>query len=99
MTQDQEDRFFKKIKVDFRNRISGGIRNLAPVYNEDELEKIESEYKKMFLALVENTIDLEVEGRKFGTLWNGNTTIIESASGRPWSKIVEIYKKCINREG
>jgi hypothetical protein len=95
MTPDQEDRFFKNIKVDFRSRISCGICNLAPVYNEDELEKIESEYKKMFLTLV------EVLYRQNGIYWifAEDKVAIESISGRPWSKIVEIYKKCINREG
>ncbi|MGD9157039.1 MAG: hypothetical protein PVG39_01410 [Desulfobacteraceae bacterium] len=92
MTQEQEDRFFKKIKVDFRSRISGGICNLAPVYNEDELKKIESEYKKMFLVLV------EVLYRQNGIYWifAEDEAAIESASGLPWPEVKKIYEECVN---
>jgi hypothetical protein len=97
MTQEQEERFFKKINIDIISELEN-VSYHFPVNRKDFAGYFEDNYKKMFLALVE----IAIHGEEMNNLCEmAGATIdickepIESASGLPLSEVRKIYEECI----
>jgi hypothetical protein len=94
MTQEQEDLFFRKLKI--TNNF--GITVYGGVFERENTRRFYSEGRRMFLALVENCHDhcsgcFYTPCEECGI--SDNIIIIESASGLAWSEVKKRYKECV----
>lgn len=92
MTQEQEDLFFRKLKItnNFGITVYGGVSE------RENTRRFYSEGRRMFLALVEGTLLHEeyFDDVEKCIEIQDKIDVIEFASGLTWSEVKKIYEEC-----